>query len=102
MAKILAKTKHFEVHSTNDWEAHWVFLDNGKVGPDEFSLEVDGYWVWYPRGPGALDSWMLRELADCLDQMNKEWYDQVQDYFNKGLDGATQHGQSDESSAEAF
>ena len=46
---------------------------------------------------------MLRELADCLDQMNKEWDDQVQDYFNKELErDATQHGQSDESSAETF
>lgn len=102
MAKILAKTKHFEVHSTNDWEAHWVFLDNGKTGPDEFALEVDGYWVWYSRGPGALDSWALRELADCLDQMNKAWDDQVQDYFNKELDSAAQHNDSDESTTEAF
>jgi len=102
MAKILAKTKHFEVRSTNDWEAHWVFLDNGKTGPDEFALEVDGYWVWYPRGPGALDSWALRELADCLDQMNKAWDDQVQDYFNKELDSAAQHNDPDESTTETF
>ena len=102
MAKILAKTKHFEVRSTNDWEAHWVFLDNGKTGPDEFALEVDGYWVWYPRGPGALDSWALRELADCLDQMNKAWNDQLQEYFGKEPDSAAQHNDSNESTTETF
>lgn len=45
----------------------------------EMIVGDDGYYAWWPeRGDGYIDSWILRELADKLDDLNKEWNDQVQ------------------------
>lgn len=57
---------------------HEVFAHNGvKIG--NFLVEVDGYYNWWPlkdRG-GYIPAYMLRALADCLDELNKEWDEQV-------------------------
>jgi hypothetical protein len=40
----------------------------------------DGYYAWWPTTniSGYIDSWVLRELADKLDELNKKWDDIVQ------------------------
>lgn len=38
----------------------------------------DGYWDWYPDlKPGYIPSWVLRAIADKLDEINKPWDEQV-------------------------
>lgn len=51
---------------------------------EQFYREVDGYIVWEPvHGKGYLNSHNLRELADELDRLNKEWEEQVRIEFAK-------------------
>jgi len=38
----------------------------------------DGYWDWYPElRPGYIPSWVLRAIADKLDEVNAEWDEKV-------------------------
>lgn len=49
----------------------------------EVHKEVDGYYVFtFARRPGAWKSHNLREIADFLDELNAEWDNQIQEYFN--------------------
>lgn len=49
------------------------------VKKEEFFLDVDGYFYWWPDGSpnGHLAAHHLRQLADELDRRNKEWDDVV-------------------------
>ena len=45
----------------------------------DFIQTEDGFYVYWPRGlGGALSAGMLRELADRLDEMNKDWRETVE------------------------
>lgn len=46
----------------------------------EFECDVDGYYYYWPLEDkiGSWPSYMLRALADALDEINKEWDDIVQ------------------------
>ena len=33
--------------------------------------EIDGYYVFWPDDAGFFDSWSLKEIAKCLDVLNK-------------------------------
>jgi hypothetical protein len=50
---------------------------------DEFILNVDGYFVYWPRRVGYLNAAALRTLADELDRRNAEWDKTVKAYFEK-------------------
>jgi hypothetical protein len=42
-----------------------------------FPLE-DGYLYWWPKPSyGAWSPWMLRAIADKIDELNKPWDDEV-------------------------
>ena len=41
----------------------------------------DGYLYYWPRSGGALSAYDLRSIANKLDELNKPWDDQVQEYF---------------------
>lgn len=60
------------------------------VDMGEFYMEVDGYYVYVPilRG-GFWPAYMLRAVADKLDEVNASWDKQVQDYFNEPNTPAT-------------
>lgn len=46
----------------------------GEIAPKE-----DGYWDWYPDlKPGYIPAWILHSIANKLDELNKEWDEQVQ------------------------
>ena len=55
-----------------------VFLrDSGKI-LGEIYKEVDGYYVYQPdKANGCWESYAMRTIADMLDEMNKEWDEQV-------------------------
>jgi len=46
-------------------------------------MKEDGYYDFWPelRG-GYWDSYSLRAIADMLDELNKDWHDSVQEFFN--------------------
>ena len=55
-----------------------VYYTNGVYMGDILRKE-DGFYDWWPvhRG-GYITSWILRELADKLDEMNKEWEETIE------------------------
>lgn len=65
----------------------------------DFCMLEDGYYYFFPeRNVGAISSHELRILADILDDMNKEWNETVETYFNVPEEadqaGATERGQT--------
>jgi major membrane immunogen (membrane-anchored lipoprotein) len=62
---------NIQVYYTNG-----VFMGNLEVGDD-------GYYVWWDdkNNSGYVPSWILRELADKLDELNKEWDEGVKEFF---------------------
>lgn len=68
--------KYFEV---KDSVGHRIeVLINGHYA-GTLEPKEDGYWDWYPDlAPGYIPSWVLRTLADKLDDINKDWDKQVQ------------------------
>ena len=50
----------------------------------EFVTGSDGYVYWWPESKGYLSSVELRILADELDERNREWEKQIDDYFRSG------------------
>lgn len=59
-------------------------LTNGQSNLGEFILDVDGYWVYFPnpeRG-GYYNEWFLHELLQILENLNRDWDEQVK----KGLE----------------
>jgi len=60
-----------------------VFYENGvKMG--EFIREIDGYYVYFPEDDktGYFTSYILRGLADKLDDLNRDWDNQIKEYFD--------------------
>jgi len=37
----------------------------------------DGFWYYKPESGGVLDAWVLRVIADLLDEANREWKEQL-------------------------
>lgn len=44
----------------------------------------DGYKMWWVDGKGGYTPHSLRLMADILDEENKEWDKQLNDYFANG------------------
>lgn len=57
---------------------------SGKVHIGDFEREVDGYYVFVPINNGSSwNAWIMRAVADKLDELNREWDEQVSTHFNK-------------------
>ena len=57
-----------------------VILTNNDKTFGQILIEVDGYYYWYlPHGMhGCVSSAVVKELAEKLDELNKEWDTKVQ------------------------
>ena len=51
-----------------------------RVFPDCYQ-EVDGYWVYWPKGQGFLGAGDLRVIAELLDEANRKWDAVIQAEF---------------------
>ena len=60
-----------------------VIYENGlQIG--EFLMKEDGYFDFWPKlGGGYWPSYLLRDLANHLDVLNKPWDDEIKNYFNR-------------------
>lgn len=47
----------------------------------EFVRMDDGFYIYEPSSPGSYPAHLLRAIADKLDEMNKDWIDQLDAYF---------------------
>ena len=42
----------------------------------------DGFWYYRPKGgEGCIEAWVLRVIADRLDEANREWKEQLDKAF---------------------
>lgn len=94
------QTKHFKAYPSDTLGIYTLEFCNGHKSNDLLMFE-DGFWYYYPESLGGSSPYCLREIADILDMMNKEWNDQVNAYFENNPD-ATQHESTDQSTTEAF
>jgi hypothetical protein len=63
-----------------------IYWDTKYVG--EFIRDVDGFYMYFPtklgdKEPvvGGFTEWFLREIADLLTKVNKEWQDYINEHF---------------------
>ena len=47
-----------------------LFYNKKDIG--KCHLEVDGYYVFWPDEDGYFESWVLKDIARCLDILNEE------------------------------
>ena len=59
-----------KVTGSNSYQV--IFSVNGKHIGDLDILD-DGYYRYFSTGNGYWDAWSMREIADKLDELNKEW-----------------------------
>ncbi len=68
----------------------------------EFVYLEDGFLYYEPKGAGVLTAHELRTIADELDRRNKDWDDQINEYFSNrpgseavsGMDGGQTCGEN--------
>lgn len=67
-----------KVHSPNEYGTRAIYHNNG-VFVGECIYGDDGYYYWWPNKKlsGFVSAEYLRELADILDNLNKDWDEQV-------------------------
>ena len=60
-------------------------LTNGQSKIGEFITDVDGYWVYYPEPEcgGYYNEWFLKKLLQVLENMNRDWDEQVKKDLDK-------------------
>lgn len=47
----------------------------------EFVMLEDGFVYYWPNKSGAISAHELRALADEIDRRNRDWHDQINEYF---------------------
>lgn len=69
------------IERIKDQLAYIAYHDNGvKLG--EIIMSEDGYYVFFPElREGFWEAYVLRQIADKVDEMNKPWDDQVKQFF---------------------
>lgn len=57
----------------------------------EILVKEDGFYDFYPPygKSGYYDSWVMREIADKLDELNKGWEENINEYFGERNDQTT-------------
>ena len=68
-----------ELKKHEDSSSLEVYIRSQKVGL--FYFEVDGFWVFNPVGTGYWNEFSLRLIADRLEELNKSWNEQLDEYF---------------------
>lgn len=68
-------------------KSYFVFTDNGiEIG--SFQLDIDGFYYFYDNSEltGCWGAWELRKIADLLDEVNKPYNDELNEYFKNEKD----------------
>lgn len=80
--------KHLDFQQINLNQRYLVVHKNGVTLGDLCKLE-DGFYYWWPDNTrtGCYESYVIREIADKLDELNKPWSNEIDEYFAK--DGPT-------------
>lgn len=55
-----------------------VSFNNVSLG--ELIINDDGHYVWYPSHKyGYLEAWVLKDIANKLEELNKPWDDKIKE-----------------------
>ena len=60
-----------------------IFFNNIFLG--ELKVLEDGFYYYFPcefKG-SCISSWILKDIYNKLEELNKEWNDKINNYFNK-------------------
>jgi hypothetical protein len=49
----------------------------------ELIMDIDGYFYFWPSNAGCWPSYIMRSIANKLDDINKPRSDEVTEYFEK-------------------
>lgn len=63
-----------------------VWVNSTKLG--ELAIDRGGFWQFWPdvtKG-GYWPAWVLRQIADWIDQKNEAWEKELDIYFSQGVD----------------
>lgn len=75
--------KHFEAKRITDSHFDVIFSPNQKV-VGKFILDVDGFFYFWPeREDGAWSSWSMKEIAEMMEDMNREWEEKIKEHFEE-------------------
>ena len=66
-----------------NYQMHW----NDSIQIGKAVIDVDGYYYFLPNvnGGGLWQAHVLKKIAEVLDNLNKEWNDQVEKYFQETI-----------------
>jgi hypothetical protein len=67
------------LHKTESVSKNDVFFNGRHLG--YIYIEVDGFWVFNPYGDGYWSEFILRMIADKLEELNKSHNDKIELYF---------------------
>jgi len=66
---------------------HYRLYFENEVQIGDILMDVDGYWKWFSPDDSAGGYWepyVLRDIADMVDSMNKEWDEYIANDPNIG------------------
>jgi len=98
----------FELERFGYGNAYNVKVKAGIGSMGQFIMDVDGcYYFWPEPGEGCYSDYVLLELGTLLKELNKPFYDSVDEYYNsnrggfgelehKGFKGIAEYGESEE------
>lgn len=67
---------------SESWYEMYFAPNSKKIG--KVIMDVDGYFSYWPEDmSGSFSSWTMRLIADKLEEMNKDWDDKVNEYFER-------------------
>ena len=78
------------VHPANSESFYFVYITYKHTDHDtyfgDFIISDDGFYHWFPKksNGGYISAWLLRALADKLDELNKDWNDTINKEFGPG------------------
>jgi hypothetical protein len=72
------------ITTLESYEKYRVTFNDADLGT--FERLEDGYYRWFPNDPFELTSDLLKQIANALDELNKEWDDNINE-FRKYLEG---------------
>lgn len=75
-------TKQVLMFVNTDLGRYEVLHENG-VSLGQLFAKEDGFYDWWPTqwNGGYIPSYILREIADKLDELNQEWGKNIDEYF---------------------
>lgn len=84
---------------TKEKHGHTYTIKFGDIVLGWARPEVDGYYYWWDNRElmGCTAAWTLRAIADILDEINKPWDDQINEYFEteKAREGGNVQGDTE-------